>query len=111
MNTNDIAIAVLSTVYNEPFELPKFNTYEVSPEQLEVYVGNYTAPDFPLDISIFIEDGVLKGRATGQPAFTLDAVDEHQFEFVSAGIEMTFDPEENTLLFKQRGARVNFTKE
>ena len=110
MNTNDIAIAVLSTVYNEPFELPKFNTYEVSPEQLEVYVGNYTAPDFPLDISIFIEDGVLKGRATGQPAFTLDPVDEHQFEFVSAGIEMTFDPEENTLFFKQRGVRVNFKK-
>lgn len=111
MNTNDIAIAVLSTVYNKPFELPKFNSYKVDPEQMEVYVGNYTAPDFPLDMSIFIEDGMLKGRATGQPAFTLDAVDEHQFEFVSAGIQITFDPEEKAMLFKQRGVKVNFTKE
>ncbi|WP_127136661.1 serine hydrolase domain-containing protein [Flagellimonas oceanensis] len=111
MNTNDISIAVLSTVYNEDFEMPEFNTYEVTPEQLEAYTGVYSAPEFPLDITISVEEGVLKGQATGQPAFTLDAVDEHQFEFVAAGINMTFNPEENTMLFKQRGATVNFTKE
>ncbi|WP_421824928.1 serine hydrolase domain-containing protein [Flagellimonas oceanensis] len=111
MNTNDISIAVLSTVYNEDFEMPEFNTYEVTPEQLEAYTGVYSAPEFPLDITISVEEGVLKGQATGQPAFTLDAVEEHQFEFVAAGINMTFNPEENTMLFKQRGATVNFTKE
>jgi len=110
MKTNDIAIAVLSTVYNEDFEMPEFNTYEVTSEQLEAYVGTYVAPEFPLDITITIEEGVLKGQATGQPAFTLDAVDEHQFEFVAAGINMTFNPEENTMLFKQRGATINFTR-
>ena len=111
MKTNDISIAVLSTVYNEDFEMPEFNTYEVTPEQLEAYTGVYSAPEFPLDITISVVEGVLKGQATGQPAFTLDAVDEHQFEFVAAGINMTFNPEENTMLFKQRGATVNFTKE
>lgn len=111
MVTNDIAIAVLSTVYNEDFEMPEFNTYEVSPKQLEAYMGTYSAPEFPLDITITVEEGVLKGRATGQPAFTLEAIDEHQFEFVPAGINMTFNPEENTMLFKQRGVKVNFTRE
>ncbi len=111
MVTNDIAIAVLSTVYNEDFEMPEFNTYEIAPEQLEAYVGVYSAPEFPLDITITVEEGILKGRATGQPAFKLDAIDEHQFEFVPAGINMTFDPVENTMLFKQRGATINFTRE
>nr|WP_297783876.1 serine hydrolase domain-containing protein [uncultured Allomuricauda sp.] len=111
MVTNGIAIAVLSTVYNEDFEMPEFNTYEVTPEQLEAYLGVYSAPEFPLDITITVEEGVLKGRATGQPAFTLEAIDKHEFEFVPAGIKMTFNPEENTMLFKQHGATVNFTKE
>jgi len=111
MNTNDIAIAVLSTVFNEPFEIPEFTSYDVSQEQLEEYVGTYTAPDFPLDIEIMAEKGVLKGQATGQPAFALEAVGEHQFEFVGAGISMTFDPKEGTMLFKQRGSTVSFTRE
>ncbi|MBO0340958.1 serine hydrolase domain-containing protein [Flagellimonas profundi] len=111
MVTNDIAIALLSTVYNEDFEMPEFNTYEVTPEQLEVYVGIYSAREFPLDITITVEKGVLKGRATGQPAFTLEAIDENEFEFIPAGINMTFDPEEHTMLFKQRGTTVKFTKE
>lgn len=111
MNTNDIAIAVLSTVFNNSFEIPEFNSYEVAPKQLEEYVGRYTSPEFPLDIVITAENGVLKGQATGQAAFALEAVDEHQFEFVGAGIKMTFNPDENTLLFKQFGATVNFTRE
>ena len=111
MNTNDIAIAVLSTVFNKSFEIPEFNSYDVSQEQLEEYIGTYTASDFPLDIEITAENGVLKGQATGQGAFALEAVDEHQFEFVGAGIIMTFYPAKNTMLFKQAGTTVNFTRE
>ena len=111
MNTNDIAIAVLSTVYNESFEIPEFKSYDVTQEQLEEYVGTYTASDFPLDIEITAEDGVLKGQATGQPAFVLDAVDEDEFEFDRAGITMKFNPAKNTMLFKQAGTTVNFTRE
>ncbi|WP_318308441.1 serine hydrolase domain-containing protein [Flagellimonas crocea] len=110
MNTNDIAITILSTVYNDPFEMPEFNNYEVTLDQLEAYVGTYASPGFPLDLDIKIVDGELKGQATGQPAFPLEAIAEHQFEFKPAKITITFKPEENSMLFEQMGASYQLVK-
>ncbi|WP_036384797.1 serine hydrolase [Muricauda sp. MAR_2010_75] len=111
MNTNDIAIALLSAVYNKPFEMPVFNSYSVDPATLEQYVGSYTSSSFPLKINITKEDNQLMGQATGQPSFPLEATAEHQFEFSPAGIVMKFNPEENKMAFEQRGANFTFTRE
>lgn len=111
MNTNDIAIAMLSTVYNKPFEMPVFSSYTVEPETLDQYVGMYSSSSFPLKINITKEDDQLMGQATGQPSFPLEATAEHQFEFSPAGIVMKFKPEENTMAFEQRGANYTFTRE
>ncbi|MBO0323247.1 beta-lactamase family protein [Muricauda sp. CAU 1633] len=111
MNTNDIAIAMLSTVYDKPFEMPVFSSYTVEPETLEQYVGVYSSTSFPLKIDITKKDGRLIGQATGQPSFPLEATAEHQFEFSPAGIVMTFKPEEDTMAFEQRGANFTFTRE
>ena len=111
MNTNDIAIALLSTFYNKPFEIPEFHSYEVDPATLNQYVGLYSSSSFPLKIDIRNENDQLMGQATGQPSFALEATDENQFEFAPAGIVMKFKPEENTMLFEQRGASYTFSKE
>jgi len=40
-NANDISIAILSAVYNKPYEIPNFTTYELTNEDLDNYLGIY----------------------------------------------------------------------
>src|SRR5690606_30275966 len=42
-NTNDISIAVLSAVYNKPYEIPTFTTYQLTAEDLDTYLGVYAS--------------------------------------------------------------------
>src|SRR5690554_5586603 len=81
MNNNDISIAVLSAVYNKPFELPVFETYEVSAADLDPYLGVYSSSNFPLKVTITKDNNVLIAQATGQPSFPLEATDKNRFEF------------------------------
>lgn len=111
MNTNDISIAVLSAVYNKPYELPTLTPYAVSEEALDQYTGVYSAPEFPLKITITTQDNTLTAQATGQSAFPLQATAEHTFTFDAAGILMEFNPAEQTMLFEQGGAAFTLRKE
>jgi len=101
---NEIMIAVLSIFYGMDYELPEFSDPLVlSEEELRVYEGEYSSPDFPLDIHIFVENQRLMGRATGQPSFPLEAVETDKFKFDQAMLEITFEPENNLLILKQGG--------
>ncbi|MBS9522582.1 beta-lactamase family protein [Litoribacter alkaliphilus] len=108
---NNISIAVLRAVYGMPFTVPEFKAFDVSPEELDQYVGTYTSSQFPLDITITKEDGVLKGQATGQSAFPLIATDKDKFEFDQAGLVLEFNPSEETMIMKQGGGAFEFKKE
>ncbi len=46
-NISDVPIAVLSAVFNKPYDIPVFKTYEVTSEDLDKYLGVYSSPDFP----------------------------------------------------------------
>ncbi|GAO29522.1 serine hydrolase domain-containing protein [Geofilum rubicundum] len=110
-NTNDISIAVLSTVYGKPFSLPEFKIFEVDAADLDQYLGVYASSEIPLKISITKDEKGLIAQATGQSAFPLVATEKHVFKFEMAGIEMTFNPSENSMLLKQGGAQFNFKRE
>lgn len=111
MNNNDIAIAILSAVFNKPYEIPDFKEIEVSQAQLESYSGVYASEGFPLKITITHKDGKLFGQATGQGQFPLTSTGEHRFTFDQAGILMVFQPDGNTMFFEQAGNKFEFTKE
>ena len=110
-NGNDIAVAVLSAVYDKPFEIPEFKTYNVSDEDLDKYTGVYSSEQIPLKITVTKVDDKLIGQATEQPSFPLEATEKDKFEFNPAGIVLEFNPTDKTMILKQAGGIFNFTKE
>lgn len=110
-NNNEIAIAVLSSVYGKPFEIPEFKTFALSSEDLDKYLGVYSSQQLPLKITISKDQKTLIAQATGQPSFPLDATEKDKFKFSQAGIILEFTPAENKMILKQGGGEFTFIKE
>jgi len=110
-NANDIAIAVLSAVYDKPFDIPEFKTYQVTDEELDKYLGAYASAQIPLKMTITKVNGKLFGQATGQSSFPLEATGKDKFEFVQAGIILEFNPTDKTMVLKQGGGVFSFVRE
>ena len=103
MPINDILIGVLSLYFEKDYTFPSFDTIEIDSDLLNQYSGVYGSSSFPLDIEIFLDGSQLKAQATGQPSFTLTPVSETTFTFDPARIKITFDLENNAMLFEQAG--------
>ena len=110
-NNNDIAIAILSAAFNQPFGIPDFKKVEISSAELDQYLGIYSSKDIPLKITITKNDTTLMAQATGQSAFPLDVSGKNIFKFDQAGIVLEFNPADKTLILKQGGKIYNFTQE
>ncbi len=111
MNNNDITLAVLAAVYGLPYRIPDFSAYQPTPAELEQYAGTYSAPGFPLKITITQQDGQLMAQATGQQAFPLEPDGKHRFGFDAAGIVLEFDPAAQTMVLVQAGRKFKLSKE
>ena len=110
-NGNDISIAVLSAVYNKPFEIPSFTTYVLTDEDLDKYLGIYSSKQLPLKMTITKANNQLFGQGTGQPSFPLEATEKDKFEFKQAGVVLEFNPTNKTMILKQGGGVFNFERE
>ncbi len=108
---NKISIAVLSMVYNMPFNIPDFKNYMVSSEDLDSYLGLYSSLQMPLKITITKNENILMAQATGQSAFPLEATEKGKFKFDAAGIQLEFNPLKKEMILKQGGGVYNFSKE
>lgn len=82
----------------------------LSAEAITQYVGTYTAPDFPLEITVGNEGLQLTAVATGQGVIPLEYMGEHTFTFAPAGIKMVFRPEAKAFDFTQGPHAFTFTK-
>ncbi|MPS65571.1 MAG: D-alanyl-D-alanine carboxypeptidase [Chryseobacterium sp.] len=111
MDTNEISIKMMETATGKDFEMPSFKTLEIPESELQKFVGNYSSPDVPLKINIFIKDKKLMAQATGQGAFPLEATSETSFKFDMAGIVIDFYPAKKQFVIIQRGTKNTFTKE
>lgn len=109
-NSNNIALAALSTYFGKPFDMPKFKRITLTSEDLDKFVGVYTTEQLPLDIEITQKNNKLFAQATGQQEFGMDAVDTNEFEFTPAGVIMIFDNLESTMVLKQGGQEYRFVK-
>lgn len=110
-SNNDIAIILLSAVFDKPYEIPVFSNYKASLEELNEYVGVYASEQIPLKIEISVQNEMLFAQATGQPEFPLEAIEKNNFEFKPAGVVLEFNSKENTMILKQRGGTFLFKKE
>ncbi|WP_313503934.1 serine hydrolase domain-containing protein [Kaistella carnis] len=110
-NNNNIAIAILSAVFNQPYEIPSFQTVDLSSNDLDQYLGIYSSKDIPLKITITKNDKTLMAQATEQSSFPLEATDKNIFKFDQAGIVLEFKPSDKKIILKQGGKNYNFTQE
>jgi D-alanyl-D-alanine carboxypeptidase len=110
-DNNKITIVVLSSVYGKPYDIPTFKTYELTTEDLDKYLGVYSSKEIPIKITITKSDKILMAQATGQSAFTLDAIEKDKFKFDPAGVALEFNPATKQLVLKQGGGTFTFTKE
>jgi CubicO group peptidase (beta-lactamase class C family) len=110
-NTNDISIAVLSAVFNKPYEIPILTTFNLTTEDLDKYLGVYKSKQITLKIIITKDGNSLIAKGTGQPAFTLEATAKDKFKFDQAGAKFEFNPTEKTMILFQGGGEIKFTKE
>jgi CubicO group peptidase (beta-lactamase class C family) len=108
---NNITIAVLSAVYDKPYDIPEFSSYEVSSEDLDKYLGVYASKQIPLKITVTKDNKILIAQATGQSSFPLEATEKDKFKFDQAGVVLEFNPTEKTMILKQGGGQFAFTKE
>src|SRR5699024_10273824 len=110
-NMNNISIAVLSAVYDKPYEIPEFSHYKASPEELDKYLGIYVSEEIPLKLTITKENNILMAQATGQPSFVLQQTGKNKFESYKADALFEFNPKESTVIIKQGGRAIKFTRE
>jgi D-alanyl-D-alanine carboxypeptidase len=110
-NNNNISIAVLSAVFEKPFDIPEFKILKISPEELDQYIGVYASAQIPLKITITKGKENLVAQATGQSAFPLEATEKNKFKFDQAGVVMEFNPAEKTMVLKQGGGEFLYKKE
>lgn len=111
INNNDISIAVLSAVYDKPYEIPVFSTYNLTSEDLNKYLGVYASKQISLKIKVTKDGNTLIAKETGQPALTLEATAKDKFTFDQAGAKFEFNPAEKTMILFQGGRQFKFTKE
>jgi CubicO group peptidase (beta-lactamase class C family) len=109
-NNNDISIAVLSEIFEKPYEIPVFSNFEVNPKDLEKLIGSYSSKEIPLIIQVSVNNNVLIIQATGQPQISLNAIEKNLFKSEIVGAEFEFIPDENSFILRQNGARIKFEK-
>jgi CubicO group peptidase (beta-lactamase class C family) len=107
----NIVSGVFDIYYNKPFEIPAFETINVSPEVLDKYVGVYSTPQAPFKLTITREGLALLAQPTGQSTFPLEATAQDKFKIESRGIVFEFDAAKNQVTFKRGGQEFIFTKE
>ncbi|PTS92048.1 peptidase [Pedobacter sp. HMWF019] len=110
-DNNKIMIALLSGVYNKPFEIPNFATIEVSSEDLDQYLGVYASQQIPLKLTVTKKDKTLLVQATGQSSFPLEASEKDKFKSEQIGVALEFNPAQKQVILKQHGATFTFNKE
>lgn len=109
-NGNDLTIAALSAAYNKPYQVPLFSSYKATEEELDKLLGNYTSKEIGLKITIAREGTTLFAKIEGQGSRPLAAIDKNKFADDAAGVNVVFQPEQQTFTLSQHGRSFNFSK-
>ena len=109
-NSNDISLAMLHSYFGNEVTIPSFTTVELSEEELDQYVGEYSSEQIPL-VFVFERQGkVLIAKPSGQQETPLEAKGNDTFAFTMAGAIFEFVPEKGEMTLKQGGATITFKR-
>lgn len=106
----NIASVLLSAIYNKPFEIPEFKTYNVANEDLNIYTGVYTSKQHPLILTISKVNNMLIAQVTEKTDDTapLEPIDKDIFAV--EGIIFEFNPTDKTVVAKASDGTFNFVR-
>jgi hypothetical protein len=108
----DIISGVIDIYYGKPFEIPAFESIEVSPDTLDKYVGVYSAPNTPAKARVTRDGSTLffqpPGESSGAP---LEATADTRFQLAGGRIVFEFDAAKGQMIVKRGGGERVFTKE
>lgn len=107
----NIVSGVFDICYNKPFQIPAFESVDISPEVLDKYVGVYSSSSAPMKFTVTREGTTLFAQATGKSTVALEATAQDKFRVESAGIVFEFDAAKNQMILKRNGGERVFTKE
>lgn len=106
-----ISTTVLKAVFNKPFEIPTFNAYQLTADDLVPYLGTYTSEETSLIITVSRKGNVMLAQPKGQQIFTMEAVDKDRFKHELSGVTLRFIPSKKQMIMKQGKQTFLFTKE
>lgn len=101
--SHDVELAVLNEIFGQSYELPSFDSVELTSEELDQYLGTYVTDDLPMDMIISKDGKTLMLEVPGQKPGPLEAKGDHKFVVMQYGVKMEFVPAEKKLLFEQQG--------
>ena len=106
-----ILVNALGLYFNKEFIIPTFKKAIVlKSKDLDVYLGDYSGPEFPLEVSVIKRDNLLVIKAKGQPEFVVEPYELHKFRFEQAEIYFTFIIKDKKLIVNQGGKNYNLFK-
>lgn len=111
---NDFLIGIISGIYGLDHKMTDYSiyqTYKADISNFPQYVGNYKSEIESLpEISIYKEGTDLMITLTGKPPMCLEAFNKHTFSISPDKIFIKFQPEQQQLIFTQRGKEFVFRK-
>jgi len=108
---SEVMSTVLKICYNKPYTISNHKTINVSPEELNKYLGIYYNKGLEMHITISKHDSTLINQATGQIPIPMEAIAKDDFKNFDYGIELLFETDAASFLLKQEGVFVRFTRE
>ncbi len=102
-NMDNLLTDILKCYFNEPFELPNFEHVEITGDELEKYVGVYTAREGAGKFTITKEHNTLYTQLNELPKEPLVYKGNHKFTNEEIGANFLFDPGKNQLGLEQNG--------
>ncbi|HHC79903.1 MAG TPA: class A beta-lactamase-related serine hydrolase [Flavobacteriia bacterium] len=111
---SNVFIGAVQIYFGMDYKLPDFaplKTIELKPEELDVYLGKYSSPNFPIDITITKDGNILLVQGEGQPQFPIDAISKDTFYSEKVMITLKFLPEKKKMMVEQGGQVYELTKE
>jgi len=101
---------VAGILADQHVNIPKY----LKAEQLvdiSMLVGTYRNQEIAMRIEITAVDGEIYAQADDQAAIRLDAITAQSFECASIGLEIEFEPDEQSFRLKQDEATLLFIRE
>ncbi len=108
ISNNDIAIAMLSSVFDVEIDIPTFK----SRDEIEAGIyGTFYNGQIGMHIQVNEHEGQVFAQATGQMPFPLEKVSETVYTFEMGGIEIEYAEDLKSFTLKQGGGEYVFNKE